>query len=398
MEDLHGVDAARSELDRLRQMNNELSARLETMEKRFGSRPTEGAVERRQALRVLGGVIAAGTGAAVGLTSLPAGAHAAVGNPLKEGTNTPTVPYVVGASVSGTMLQLANSGNGGALQASSSGISPSVQLSVGPGGQPALKVDAQGALDVVVVDGPTRLADVRAGALTADTIANVAQYLVDTGVRGSGLSVGVQGSGVATGVSGSGLVGLKGIGGGLAHGSGIGLEASGPFANARFPLQGIAPWSRDNAVYEGGEMIVDQGGTWWVCVKPGLTADSWRAIASPGSAGSFVPVNPARIYDSRQADGPLAAGTERSITMPSTLPDGITAVHVNVTVANTVGQGYLALFPGGTTWPGTSTVNWFGSGQAAANAITVRIGGRALMCRAGDNRADVVIDLYGYYR
>jgi hypothetical protein len=76
----------------------------------------------------------------------------------------------------------------------------------------------------------------------------------------------------------------------------------------------------------------------------------------------------------------------------------VTAVLVNVTLTETTGSGYVAVFPAGTLWPGTSTVNWWGPGQSVANAITVMHGNNKLTLRAGVGTTHVVLDLYGYHR
>jgi len=299
---------------------------------------------------------------------------------LVEGPNTPATPYVVNAALSAAALQITNSANGAALH-------------IGAGSQ-----------DALVVDGSSKFADIDANDLMASTIGNSTRFFADTGIFGSGKDMGVQGEGVHIGVHGSGSIGVRATTNSIVAGAGIGLEASGVFAHAQFPFSGSLPWKRvigpgqTPAVFAGGELIVDSTGTWWACVKSGATSDSWRMLAAPESSGSFVPIVPQRFYDSRISGNLLKADTERVIDLPATLPDGVRAVHVNVTVCNTVGAGYLAIFPTGTLWPGTSTVNWFADNQFVANAITVMTDGKHLTLRAGTNATNIVLDLYGYYR
>ncbi len=126
----------------------EVSARQDRLEAEL-ARHTDAAVRRRSLLRLLG----AGTAGAV-LAARPGRASAAEGDPLAEGTNQPAVPYTVDSGLGVAALQITTTGNGGAITAHGQGIAPTVQLSTGSGGQPALQVESAGTVDVVVVKGP----------------------------------------------------------------------------------------------------------------------------------------------------------------------------------------------------------------------------------------------------
>ena len=81
------------------------------------------------------------------------------------------------------------------------------------------------------------------------------------------------------------------------------------------------------------------------------------------------------------------------------VPAGATGVAITITVTETEGGagGFVAAFPAGTTWPGTSTVNWFGPGQNLATAAVLALGGdRQLTLRGGVAAAHVVVDVTGY--
>jgi hypothetical protein len=84
------------------------------------------------------------------------------------------------------------------------------------------------------------------------------------------------------------------------------------------------------------------------------------------------------------------------------IPASAQAVSLNATVVNQSARGYLALWPGGTTWSGTSTLNFPAvSTSAIANAAVVPLSGCASPC--GDLDAlspanlDLVLDVNGYY-
>lgn len=122
----------------------------------------------------------------------------------------------------------------------------------------------------------------------------------------------------------------------------------------------------------------------------------------------FVAIAPQRVYDSRVADGPLTAGTERSVSVANRIGTGANvvpadarAVAVNVTVTGTIGAGWLALRPAGTLPEGTSSINWTGGGQTDSNAQPVRLGGdREVIVRAGGSggpATHVILDVLGYY-
>ena len=81
---------------------------------------------------------------------------------------------------------------------------------------------------------------------------------------------------------------------------------------------------------------------------------------------------------------------------------GATAVTANVTATNTVGTGYLAVNPGGTTSVAASTINWVGTGLNLANGVTLTLNAnRELTVICGGQpgaQANFIIDITGYYR
>lgn len=107
---------------------------------------------------------------------------------------------------------------------------------------------------------------------------------------------------------------------------------------------------------------------------------------------------PVRAYDSRAADGPLSSGHSRTISLAPYLPDGAVGAIVNPTVVQTVTSGYMKVYAAGTPEPPTSTVNWFGSGQAIGNQSTtaVSLDRSVTVTVRGGHSTQIVLDVVGY--
>lgn len=164
-----------------------------------------------------------------------------------------------------------------------------------------------------------------------------------------------------------------------------------------------------------GSVVMTQGGEMWLCVTGG-SPGQWRLLGSPAAAGGFIPITPARVYDSRapQPSGgaPLLAGSNRVISVrdardlitgavitPNLVPAGTKAITVNVTITETVGAGHVALVPGVALTYSASAINWDRSGQNLANGLTLSIDAARNLrafCRNGDTH--VIIDVTGYFR
>lgn len=143
-------------------------------------------------------------------------------------------------------------------------------------------------------------------------------------------------------------------------------------------------------------------------VSPGdLLVGGW-ATWNPGP-GEFVS-KVERIYDSRAAStdwgqsvGKFHPNEERWLQVPVPVTTvGAHAAVLNVTVTQTEGSGWLAVYPPG-GYPGTSTINWSGPNQTLANNTQTAIGPvqsnrYGVLLRTGPSRAHVVVDLLGYYR
>jgi hypothetical protein len=138
------------------------------------------------------------------------------------------------------------------------------------------------------------------------------------------------------------------------------------------------------------DVVVDVGG--------------WYTDASlAGVGGTYTPLNPARILDTRTGaggvTGPLAGGTsvDVQVTGQAGVPSsGVRAVVLNATVVQPAALGYLTMFPAGAPLPNASDLD-FAPGDIRANLVVVGVGtgGRVgLFTLAGTH---VVLDVAGWF-
>lgn len=128
--------------------------------------------------------------------------------------------------------------------------------------------------------------------------------------------------------------------------------------------------------------------------------------ALPRSPFPFIGITPCRIADTRGngftgAYGPpaLTQGSPRNFTLAGQcgIPSSAAAVSLNVTVTNTLGPGFILIYPQGETQPGVSTLNYV-AGQTVANAAVVPLGASGgITVIAGVSGTDLILDTNGYY-
>ncbi|MEJ3742816.1 hypothetical protein WEI85_05965 [Actinomycetes bacterium KLBMP 9797] len=75
-----------------------------------------------------------------------------------------------------------------------------------------------------------------------------------------------------------------------------------------------------------------------------------------------------------------------------------------MTITRSTAPGFLAIYPAGTAWSGTSNLNWTGSGKTVAAGTTVGLGDiyphepGVNIFHGGRGEVDVIVDYIGYYR
>jgi hypothetical protein len=153
-------------------------------------------------------------------------------------------------------------------------------------------------------------------------------------------------------------------------------------------------------------------------VKPGTTTDDVTGATTalvfdvtgyfvPDTSGAtYVPLTPARLLDTRFANGlsgAFVAGTPRTfgVTGRGGVPSNAVAVTGILTVTRQTSGGYIALGPVATATPSTSTLN-FPPGDDRATGVTVTLGAggtlSAVFSGAAGATTALVFDVTGYFR
>lgn len=130
------------------------------------------------------------------------------------------------------------------------------------------------------------------------------------------------------------------------------------------------------------------------------------AVIGSGSRDVFVPVTPARIFDTRDGTGltpatPKKIGAGEIVEVTVRGRGGVsataTAVVMNVTALNASSLSHLTVYPGGTAAPDASSLN-FKAGEVVPNSVTVKIGANGKVAlRNNAGTVDVFTDVNGYY-
>jgi hypothetical protein len=159
--------------------------------------------------------------------------------------------------------------------------------------------------------------------------------------------------------------------------------------------------------YVAGQTVADlavtplgPGGT--VCVSSFASSHVLVDVMGWFAAGSsYTSVPPHRIVDTRQAQGaaagPLGAGTVLALDLAALggVPAGAPATALTVTAADPRADGYLTVFPCGTTVPVASDLNYpAGANVPALTLAPLAADGR--VCIFTYAATDVVVDLAGW--
>jgi hypothetical protein len=125
------------------------------------------------------------------------------------------------------------------------------------------------------------------------------------------------------------------------------------------------------------------------------------------TAGSYVPLTPSRISDTRPGSGEPNAGDTLGpgsilnvqVTGAGGVPSsGVTAALLNVTVTDTTSASFLTAYQNGAGQPVASSLNW-AAGETVANRVVVPVSSTTgeISVYNALGRTDVVVDVDGYF-
>ena len=137
--------------------------------------------------------------------------------------------------------------------------------------------------------------------------------------------------------------------------------------------------------------------------------------STPGTAtaGRFVPIDPGRLIDTRQAAGaPLPSGSTNPYVETAGRVDVPVAGQLGVPAASDIGaavvvltalgtsapqSGFATAHPGGSAVPNASNVNTNGNGDIRANLAVVPVAADGSLSVTLERVDDVLIDVVGYF-
>ena len=129
-------------------------------------------------------------------------------------------------------------------------------------------------------------------------------------------------------------------------------------------------------------------------------ADVFGYFGSDGDLLRATP--PRRVLDTRSGLGADRApvGPSRTVRLGLTgngvVPQGATAVVMNVAATNVAGPSYVSIWPAGEDPTGTSNLN-VAPGQTIANLVICRLGDGAVEISSPRANCDVIADVLGYF-
>ncbi len=134
-----------------------------------------------------------------------------------------------------------------------------------------------------------------------------------------------------------------------------------------------------------------------------VDVNGWFTDATvAGTNGTFTPLTPARILDTRFGVGgimgPLGAGStvDVQVTGQGGVPaSGVTAVVLNATVVSPSGMGFLTVFPTGVARPNASDVN-YAAGETRPNLVVVKLGTGGKVSVYTQTGTHVIFDVTGW--
>jgi hypothetical protein len=162
------------------------------------------------------------------------------------------------------------------------------------------------------------------------------------------------------------------------------------------------------AVANGATVALGTGGQVCAVGQPGteliLDAVGYLANTSPTTQVQLL-AQPARLVDTRAGTGFLGAGQSLfgyttpncyTLTGLAGIPSTAVGLLLNVTATQYPVDGFATVYPGGTTPPATSNVNFTPTEPAIANGALVKVGTGGQVCAIGQSFTQLILDAVGY--
>src|SRR5665648_528022 len=144
----------------------------------------------------------------------------------------------------------------------------------------------------------------------------------------------------------------------------------------------------------------------WVVVGVLAGVAPMIASAAVNTPGSYTPLSPSRLLDTRTGVGapkaPVGPGgtAHLQVTGRGGVPaSGVSAVVLNVTVTAPTRAGYLTVYGDGTARPVVSNLN-FVPAQTVPNLVIAPVGanGKVALYNGSAGTVQLIADVSGYYR
>jgi hypothetical protein len=120
------------------------------------------------------------------------------------------------------------------------------------------------------------------------------------------------------------------------------------------------------------------------------------AVAGTPVPAGYTGITPIRLVDTREGAA-LAAGSTSTLEIPEdVVPDGVTAVALNVTAVDPSADGYLTVFPCVADAPVAAALN-YAAGTTASNLVLAAADGGDSVCIFTSAATHLVVDLNGYH-
>jgi len=190
------------------------------------------------------------------------------------------------------------------------------------------------------------------------------------------------------------------------------------FSGSSF-VDSLSPGGRVALRFGGRRYLVSVGGT-PADVSSGLGMSLWEdeipfvalgrslfRIGAPATSSSFFTLDPCRVIDTRNTNGPLggpklAAGAPRTfpVTGVCGIPASAKSIAVNLAVNAPESAGFVRLFAGNGAPPDVSAIN-FAEGQTRAGNAVVLLAtdgsGSLAIQNLGAGAVHVILDVTGYF-